>query len=111
VDVRGEILQLKETINTMVEQLRSFASEVTRTNMAVGSVSITPTANTPTGVTVNYTALTGASFAGFATASTTVPGSNVEETSITSVDSNSAVVYIYRTNTTVTTVFWMVWGY
>ena len=30
VDVRGEILQLKETINTMVEQLRSFASEVTR---------------------------------------------------------------------------------
>ncbi|HSF32803.1 MAG TPA: response regulator, partial [Candidatus Tectomicrobia bacterium] len=30
VDVRGEILQLKETINTMVDQLRSFASEVTR---------------------------------------------------------------------------------
>jgi len=30
VDVSGEILQLKETINVMVEQLRSFASEVTR---------------------------------------------------------------------------------
>src|SRR6202008_3636285 len=30
VDVRGEILQLKEATNTMVEQLRSFASEVTR---------------------------------------------------------------------------------
>src|SRR5712691_1944331 len=30
VDVRGEILQLKDTINTMVDQLRSFASEVTR---------------------------------------------------------------------------------
>src|SRR5207253_7210839 len=30
VDVRGEILELKETINTMVDQLRSFASEVTR---------------------------------------------------------------------------------
>jgi CheY-like chemotaxis protein/signal transduction histidine kinase/HAMP domain-containing protein len=30
VDVRGEILQLKETLNTMVEQLRSFAAEVTR---------------------------------------------------------------------------------
>jgi len=27
VDVRGEILQLKETLNTMVEQLRSFAAE------------------------------------------------------------------------------------
>ncbi len=30
VDVRGEILQLKETLNTMVDQLRSFAAEVTR---------------------------------------------------------------------------------
>jgi HAMP domain-containing protein len=30
VDVRGELLQLKEAINTMVDQLRSFASEVTR---------------------------------------------------------------------------------
>ena len=29
-DVRGEILQLKEAINTMVDQLRSFAAEVTR---------------------------------------------------------------------------------
>jgi HAMP domain-containing protein/CheY-like chemotaxis protein/signal transduction histidine kinase len=37
VDVRGEILQLKDTINTMVEQLRSFASEVTRVAREVGT--------------------------------------------------------------------------
>ncbi|MBL6457171.1 HAMP domain-containing protein [Belnapia sp. T6] len=37
VDVRGEILQLKETINTMVEQLRSFAGEVTRVAREVGT--------------------------------------------------------------------------
>ncbi|MGH8024765.1 MAG: HAMP domain-containing protein, partial [Limisphaerales bacterium] len=37
VDVRGEILQLKEDINTMVEQLRSFASEVTRVAREVGT--------------------------------------------------------------------------
>src|SRR4051794_41560253 len=30
VDVKGEILQLKNTINAMVDQLNSFASEVTR---------------------------------------------------------------------------------
>src|SRR5207244_2241167 len=30
VDVRGEILELKDTINTMVDQLNAFASEVTR---------------------------------------------------------------------------------
>ncbi len=37
VDVRGEILQLKEAINTMVDQLRSFASEVTRVAREVGA--------------------------------------------------------------------------
>jgi HAMP domain-containing protein/signal transduction histidine kinase/DNA-binding response OmpR family regulator len=37
VDVRGEILQLKEAINTMVEQLRGFAAEVTRVAREVGT--------------------------------------------------------------------------
>src|SRR5438876_8708899 len=37
VDVRGEILQLKDTINTMVDQLRSFSSEVTRVARDVGT--------------------------------------------------------------------------
>src|SRR5207245_1014609 len=37
VDVRGEILQLKEAINTMVDQLRSFAAEVSRVAREVGS--------------------------------------------------------------------------
>jgi signal transduction histidine kinase/DNA-binding response OmpR family regulator/HAMP domain-containing protein len=37
VDVKGEILQLKDTINTMVDQLSSFASEVTRVAREVGT--------------------------------------------------------------------------
>jgi CheY-like chemotaxis protein/signal transduction histidine kinase/HAMP domain-containing protein len=37
VDVRGEILQLKDTINTMVDQLNAFASEVTRVAREVGT--------------------------------------------------------------------------
>src|SRR3989449_3108293 len=37
VDVRGEILQLKETMNTMVDQLRAFSSEVTRVAREVGT--------------------------------------------------------------------------
>ena len=37
VDVRGEILQLKDTINTMVDQLRTFAAEVTRVSREVGT--------------------------------------------------------------------------
>src|SRR5499425_1517608 len=37
VDVRGEILELKNTINRMVDQLNSFASEVTRVAREVGT--------------------------------------------------------------------------
>src|SRR5207244_3210707 len=37
VDVKGEVLELKETINTMVDQLRAFASEVTRVAREVGT--------------------------------------------------------------------------
>src|SRR5437879_7971813 len=37
VEVRGEILELKNTINTMVDQLSSFASEVTRVAREVGT--------------------------------------------------------------------------
>src|SRR5205823_5873511 len=37
VDVRGEILELKDTVNTMVDQLRSFAAEVTRVAREVGT--------------------------------------------------------------------------
>ena len=37
VDVKGEILELKETINTMVDQLNGFSSEVTRVAREVGT--------------------------------------------------------------------------
>src|SRR5213082_664491 len=37
VDVKGEVLELKDTINTMVDQLRSFADEVTRVAREVGT--------------------------------------------------------------------------
>jgi methyl-accepting chemotaxis protein len=37
VNVEGEILDLKKTINTMVDQLNSFASEVTRVALEVGT--------------------------------------------------------------------------
>ena len=37
VDAKGEILELKETINTMVDQLNGFSSEVTRVAREVGT--------------------------------------------------------------------------
>ena len=40
VDARGEVLQLKDTINTMVDQLSAFADEVTRVAREVGTEGI-----------------------------------------------------------------------
>jgi methyl-accepting chemotaxis protein len=40
VDVKGEMLQLKDTVNTMVDQLSVFASEVTRVAREVGTEGI-----------------------------------------------------------------------
>src|SRR5206468_1269227 len=37
VDVKGEVLELKETVNTMVDQLRAFSAEVTRVASEVGT--------------------------------------------------------------------------
>src|SRR5207253_125369 len=37
VDVKGEVLELKETVNTMVDQLRAFSAEVTRVAREVGT--------------------------------------------------------------------------
>jgi CheY-like chemotaxis protein/signal transduction histidine kinase/HAMP domain-containing protein len=66
VDVRGEILELKETLNTMVEQLRSFASEVTRvarevsTEGKLGGQAVVPgVAGTWKGLTDNVNAMAG----------------------------------------------------
>jgi osomolarity two-component system sensor histidine kinase NIK1 len=40
IDVQGEFLELKDTVNTMVHQLSSFSSEVTRVAMEVGTKGI-----------------------------------------------------------------------
>src|SRR6185312_14201467 len=37
VEVKGEVLELKETVNTMVDQLRAFSAEVTRVAKEVGT--------------------------------------------------------------------------
>src|SRR5579862_7183755 len=58
VDVKGEILDLKNTINTMVEQLRSFADEVTRVAREVGTEGILGGQANVTGVSGTWKDLT-----------------------------------------------------
>src|SRR5262245_44285268 len=59
VDVRGEVLRLKETINTMVDQLCSFAAEVTRVAREVGTEGKLGGQADREGVAEGWTELTG----------------------------------------------------
>jgi len=79
-------------------------------NWEQGRVDITPVANTPTSVAVSGLSLTGAGdIVGLCTSVTSVPGTAVVETSVTSVASTGMTVVIYRTNTVTTAIDWMMW--
>ncbi|WP_344530854.1 hypothetical protein, partial [Streptomyces rectiviolaceus] len=93
---------------------------LTAGNIATGTVTITPSAaHTPTSALVSF-ACTGSTFRGYATASTTAPGSRkdalptpgagVTGVSMSSVTSTSALVWVNRENLTATVVNWMVVG-
>ena len=80
-------------------------------NWVAGAVSITPTANTPTSGAITYTALTGTgSIYGVVTPITTVIGSVVLGASFGGAPgSSSATIYVYRTNTTSTSIHYHIW--
>lgn len=80
-------------------------------SLAFGQVSITPSAaNTPTSTNVTGLTVQGSTFLGYASAATTVPGTQVTGVGATSVTSSGLTVWVTRTNTTATLVNWMVVG-
>jgi hypothetical protein len=87
------------------------AGILTAGNLAFGQVSITPSAaNTPTSTNVTGLSVEGSTFLGYASAATTVPGTQVTGVGATSVTSSGLTVWVTRTNTTATLVNWMVVG-
>lgn len=79
-------------------------------NMAFGTIDITPTPNANTSLAVNSYNLAGSGdVMAFTTAFSSVPGSFIWGTSANSVTATGMDVVIYRTNSTVTTVYWMVY--
>lgn len=80
-----------------------------KANIAAGSVSITPVANTPTSGAVSFGKTLPGTVRMWTTASSTVPNT-VLETSASGVSSTGATVWIYRTSTSVTTVHWIAIG-
>ncbi|MCX4858318.1 hypothetical protein [Streptomyces canus] len=82
-------------------------------NFAWGKVTIAPVANTPTSVTITGLRsgnVRGKTFFAYATPATSVPGTQVTGVGVTAVSSTSLTVWLTRTNTTSTTVYWLVLG-
>lgn len=75
--------------------------------MAQGSVSITPTANTPTSATVTFpTGRFSVTPYGYASPNTTVIGSTVQGVAVSGISTTGMSVWVYRSNTTSTIVYW-----
>jgi DNA-binding transcriptional LysR family regulator len=80
-------------------------------NVAMGLTLVTPSAaNAPTSVSLSGFSLPGTAFTAFATAQSSVPGSQVTGVGITNATATSATLWLTRTNTTATGVYWMVRG-
>lgn len=76
-------------------------------NIKNGLATITPVANTPTSTTVTGLSLAGTgTIVGLVQPTTSVPGSEVIEGSVSSITSSGMTLWIYRTNTTPTGMAW-----
>ncbi|KUN34839.1 hypothetical protein AQJ30_27615 [Streptomyces longwoodensis] len=84
---------------------------VTAQNIAYGQVTITPSAaNTPTSANISGLGLKGSAFYGVATAATSAVGTSVTGVGVTGVSANGLNVWLTRSSTTATTVYWIVMG-
>jgi hypothetical protein len=76
-------------------------------NIRNGLATVVPVANTPTSVTVTGLSLTGSgTIVGLVTGTTSVPGSEVSETTVSGATSSGMNLWIYRSNTTPTGMAW-----
>jgi hypothetical protein len=82
----------------------------TASNIAYGTINITPVANVPTSFNVTGLNLMGTTFTAFATPQSTVPGTQVTGVGVQNVSATGLTVWLTRTNNTSTGVSWMVMG-
>jgi hypothetical protein len=77
-------------------------------NIAMGLVTITPVANTPTSVAVSGLSLKGTgTVVGLCSSVTSLPNTDVLESSVSSVSASGMTVWTYRDNTTGTKIGWL----
>lgn len=80
----------------------------TASNIAYGTVNITPVANTPTSLGISGLNLKGSTFTAFVTAQTSAPGTQVTGIGVNNVSATGLTVWLTRANTTSTGISWMV---
>ncbi|WP_127361527.1 hypothetical protein [Actinacidiphila soli] len=108
IDANAKNLDFTELGGLVVDTGASVAGVLTAGSIVTGRVTITPSAaNTPTSVVVTGLNVQGTIIRGFATASTTAPGTAVTGVGISSISSTGLTVWVTRTNTTATGVDWM----
>ncbi|MFH9227661.1 hypothetical protein [Streptomyces lydicus] len=97
------------TWNSGMRQMTFSGGVLRAPNIVSGTVSITPTVNTPTSVTVSGLNVAGTAFRAFVTANSSVPGS-VAECTATNVTANGLTVWINRSTSTTTSVWYLIIG-
>ncbi|GAX57342.1 hypothetical protein [Streptomyces olivochromogenes] len=83
---------------------------LTAANIAYGTINITPSPGVPTSFNVTGLNLMGSTFTAFATAQTSLPGTQVTGVGVTNVSATGLTVWLTRTNNTSTGISWMVMG-
>lgn len=101
---------IEATRPVTTQQDLSVGGILTARNIAFGAVSITPIANQPVSASVSGLGLKGTNFRAFVTANTSVPGTQMLGTGATAVSGNGLTVWLTRSNTTTTTVWWFLIG-
>lgn len=79
-------------------------------NISTGTVTITPVANTPTSTTVSGLTIPGTNFRAYIGLDSSVPGTQVLGCSANNVSGSGLTVWLTRTNTTPTSLWWMIIG-
>lgn len=106
-----DILTLQSASEVDIQSDTGINGLFVATSQIFGRVSITPVANTPTSTHVSYTLPPSVTNVyGFATAQTSVPGTAVTGVGITNVTTTGADIFLTRTNTTSTNVYYAIIG-
>ncbi|MEU0171594.1 hypothetical protein ABZ214_40140 [Streptomyces iakyrus] len=106
----GGSLSLADKTATVSAPTIRAAGVLKADNIAIGTTTITPVPNKPTSVTLTGGLIKGANHRAFVTPVTSVPGDQVLGVGVTGVSASGLTIWLHRSNSTKTSVNWMIMG-